>query len=205
MRRIRAALAVAAVAALSACGEVKTTFPPLQQPTATSKPTAVQPRFGGQLADFIATFGQPNDHSSSLGGQYHFARYAGSNIDQIVLTVDLAGGTSFQTTVHELTIQANGAWDVAMAQAMCAAYFPVDAKAVGQQVEVVTPQGIVGKDVIYFSASLAAALPAGEFIDAKQNAATAGSFDVLYSYGALNQSTSIVACRMLPGIVQTTP
>jgi hypothetical protein len=204
-RAIRISCAFAAVLLLAGCGEETPAVTGVRSaPTATSKPTSVQPRLGGQLADFVARFGQPNDYSNTTYGQYHFARYPGSNIDQIIVAVDRSGGAAYQTTVFTLIIQASASWDMPTAQAQCAPYLPADATPTGQQVDVTTPQGIEGKDVLYRSTSLGTALPASEFVDTSQNRTMVGLFDVLYTYAKLNDPSAVVGCQMLPGTQQTT-
>lgn len=175
--------------------------------TSTGPSTANgQPRFGGHLADFVAHFGQPNDHTDITTGQYHFARYANSNVDGIVLMVDVADGADFETLVSDLRVQGpeTPPWSLSVAQTQCAAYLPADATRT-RQVSVASTAGQEGVDVVYRSASLASTFPATAFVDASQNPVAAGAFDVFYQDLKVNDPSAVTGCRMLLGTQQTTP
>lgn len=167
-----------------------------------------QPRFGGHLADFIAHFGQPNDHTDITTGQYDFNRYANSNVDGIVLMVDVADGADYETVVSDLSVQGPDTqpWTLSEAQTQCAVYLPADA-ARTRQVSVVrtTTFGREGVDVVYTSAILAATFPDSAFVDANQNSVAAGTFDVFYQDIKANDPSAVTGCRMLLGTRQTTP
>jgi hypothetical protein len=160
---------------------------------------------GGTPADFIAKYGQPNDHSDS--SSLHFSRYPGSNVDALIVkfvTVGPGAGHADAVLGQASDQPPDQGWSMATARATCAAYRPPDSKA-GKSVHVVDSAGaVVGEDDIYTSATLATQFDASAFTDADSNTVAAGTFDVFYLFKT-GSPGDIDSCSLFLGSVQTQP
>ena len=172
-----------------------TSAPPLQatpQPTTRAIPAAAI--IGSDIARFVAKYGQPNDHSVSGSGYYHFKRYASSNLDFLIVQADTADGGVYTQRVKGVMAQAPGAgWSQQEASAACATFLPRDA------VYERTVKLANGYDKVYFSASLAGLFRASAFTDPNGSQVKAGLFDVRYIY---RSGTIIDSCGILIGTEQ---
>lgn len=177
---------------------VTATTQPTAQATATVAPVSGPALLGSDIGTFVANYGQPNSHTDVAGGLYHFQRYPGSNIDFLIVMVDLADGGVYGTRVENVDVQAPDAgWTAQQADAECAAFLPRDAVYKNQ----VGLSG--GYDKIYFSASLAALFLATAFTDANGNQVQAGLFDVQYLYQGQLAASPLDGCSILIGTQQT--
>lgn len=181
-------------------GTTSSTLQPTSQPTtqatAVSNPLSSSPVLGGDLSAFTAKYGQPNTHSVSASGLYHYKQYPGSNLDFLIVNTALADGSVYVKRVENITVQAPSAgWSKQEATTACAAFLPPDA-AYKQQVNLT-----YGYDDIYSSALLAQLFPASSFVDVNGKQVQPGLFDVEYLY---QQGTKTVAsCSILIGTQQT--
>jgi hypothetical protein len=142
----------------------------------------------------VAKYGQPNDHSVSGSGYYHFKRYASSNLDFLIVQADTADGGVYTQRVKGVMAQAPGAgWSQQEASAACATFLPRDA------VYERTVKLANGYDKVYFSASLAGLFRASAFTDPNGSQVKAGLFDVRYIY---RSGTIIDSCGILIGTEQ---
>ena len=171
-------------------------------PTEASTGKAV---LGGPGSAFIATYGPLTNQSNPATGDLHFREYPG--VAQDFLIVDLASYYGYTPANDAFSILAapppGQPWSPSAAHAMCAAFFPSDAHEVNQ-VQVSQGGAVVGQDVIYQSVTLAALFPASNFMDAHQNPAQPGSFDVNYLYTPNSTGSEIDSCELLLGTQQTT-
>lgn len=170
-------------------------------PTATVAPSSGPVLLGSDIGAFTAKFGQPNDHSTTNTGQYHYQRYPNSNIDHYIITTDTPDGGVYTNRVYFITVQSTDqgpGWTMAEASRECGAFLPADAK-YKQQIPVATGPAL---DKIYYSASLAKLFPASSFTDAKQNTVKAGMFDVQYLYKDASEKF-VDSCAILIGEQQT--
>ncbi len=183
---------------------------PLATPTATLVPTATptpKPRataiknagpavLGGTVDAFIAKFGPPNDHSSEI--MPHFNRCGNSNIDQVILLQNPAGGTSGRIIAVTAQACTTTSWNMSLAKVICSSYFPADA-VYKRTVQV----GTTSIDKIYFSATLAHEFTPDSFTDANGNPVQPGLFDVNYLYASNTDTTYIDSCDVDVGTQQT--
>ena len=191
---------------LCGCGNSSSTTS-ASTPTATAKPTVklTQPlnnptpmtaqagptTLGQPLSHFIAQYGQPNDHTDTSAGSYHFRSYGGSNIDFLIIHTDILDGSSYSQSIYGISVQASDAgWTESNADANCDVFLPQDSVYKSQ---ILTSFG-GNYDKIYYSPSLANLFPASEFYDADQNPVKAGTFDVLYIVKSQSDPTTIVGC-----------
>ncbi len=162
-----------------------------QQPAPSSGPAII----GGELGAFVATYGQPNNHSIASSGLYHFKRYPNSTLDLLIARTDLTDAGVYTSRVEEITVQAPDAgWSQQDATAACAAFLPGDA-VYKREVKLAT-----GYDKLYVSATLASLFPASSFVDVNGQQVQAGSFDVQYLY---RSGTIVASCDILIGTQQT--
>jgi hypothetical protein len=87
------------------CGsaaDTGTSTTPASAPTHTATPTiaAGTAVLGGLAAAFEAKYGQPNDHSDAGAGRLNFARYANSNVDKVIIQLDMADGGALSQHVE---------------------------------------------------------------------------------------------------------
>jgi hypothetical protein len=163
----------------------------------TAKPIPSETTLGQPLSHFTARYGKPNDHSTTIGGLYHLQRYAGSNLDFLVLQADVFNA-GYEQSIMGITAQAPDAgWTSAKADSTCADFLPHDA-VYKNQAPLTTGNGY---DKVYFSVSLASLFPASAFVDAGQNQIQAGTFDVLYIQKSQSDVT-IVSCALFIGTQQ---
>jgi hypothetical protein len=189
--------------ALAGCGESTTAIStPTGQPTtkpttqpATSKFASVAgpARIGSPIGTF-AQYGQPNTHTDSKAGSYHFQKYADSNTDTLIVQTDLID-KGYSDVVDGVSVQAdNAGWTPEEATTMVAKFLPTDAQ-YQKQVPLSTGNGT---DKIYYSATLAKQLPADEFTDASTNQIKAGTFDVQ----CLTNNGNVDSCNIQVGTQQ---
>jgi hypothetical protein len=175
---------------------VSTPAPVLQK---TSRPTkSTEPALallGSDITPFISRYGQPNDHSVSISGYYHFRRYTNSSLDFLIAQTDISDGGIYVQRVKGVMVQAPGTgWNQQQADAACAAFLPSDS-VLQRTVKLAT-----GYDKVYFSATLAGLFLASAFTDPNGNQVKAGLFDVHYIY---RSGTIIDSCDILIGTQQT--
>jgi hypothetical protein len=191
---------------LSACGTAAPTTPAASQPTTklapTQKPatnvlsaTSGATLLGSPLSNFIGSYGQPNDHTNAKNGDYHFKRWAGSNIDFLIINTDLFD-PGYTNKIETIGVQSSDNPDTQpIAKAMCASFMPTDA----QYKRKMQLSSGMGYDEIYASASLAQAFPSDAFDDSNNVQTTSGLFDVQY---LLNSDGSINSCTLQIGTQQ---
>jgi hypothetical protein len=160
---------------------------------------------GGSGQAFIDKYGPLTSQSDTSTGDLHFRQYAG--VAQDFLIVDLGvrlgitpGGQNAATIL--VSAPPGQSWTTSQADASCAAFFPSDAGRV-KSVPVTNSSGVIGVDVVYHSDALTRVFPASAFVDASQNPATPGSFDVMYLYTTPNSSGQIDDCQIALGTQQT--
>jgi hypothetical protein len=169
-----------------------TSAPNLQAtPQSTTKAIPPAALLGSDIAQFVAIYGRPNDHSVPSAGYYHFRQYASSNLDFLIVQTDAADGGVYAQRVKGVMAQAPGAgWNQQEASAACAVFLPRDA------VYERTVKLANGFDKVYFSASLAGLFRASAFSDPNGSQVKAGLFDVRY----INRSGTIIdSCGILIG------
>ncbi len=162
------------------------------QSTKNAKPASTT--LGSDISQFVTRYGPPNINSVLSAGYYHFRQYANSDLDFLIVQVDVSDGGVYTQRVQGLMVQAPGTgWNQQQANAACATFFPSDSV---YQRTVKLP---VGYDNVYFSGSLAGLFLASAFTDANGNQVKAGTFDVQYVY----RSGSIInSCNILLGTQQ---
>jgi hypothetical protein len=178
---------------------------------------SVQPRLGGSLDDFIARYGQPNDHSTIATGSYHFERFTGSNTDGVIVQSGIAEGAAYANLAEFVLLEAppDRPWSMSAAQAFCQSFEPPDTSD-GHSQPITTAQGVVGVVVVAHNALLAASFPASAFLDATQRATPYtygnyygnyygnGNYDVAYAVEHANDLNSgVVSCQLELGTTQT--
>jgi hypothetical protein len=164
-------------------------------PQPTSRAIPAPAIIGSDTGAFVEMYGQPNNHSVPSAGYYHFRRYAGSDLDFLIVQADAADGGVYAQRVKGVMAQAPGAgWNQQEASAACDVFLPLDA-VYERTVELAN-----GYDKVYFSASLAGLFRASAFTDPNGNQVKAGLFDVQYIY---RSKTIINSCGFLIGTEQT--
>ena len=157
---------------------------------------------GATGAAFITKFGQPNDHSTST--TLHFARYSGSNVDGLIVSLGLNTGSPLRAYEVLASAPPSQQWNMSAARPICQQYRPTDSASVkevdvrGSSIE------LLGEDDVYSSATLASEFPASVFLDANNNATTPGTFDIFYLYETPNDASHIDSCSLDLGSSQTT-
>ena len=197
VRKLWPMLLGTAILLLAACGESTTAQPSSSTPTPTPKPvahtvaTSGPTTLGSPVSAFVGRYGQPNDHTDTKSGSYHFKRYSGSPTDFLIVQTDVTD-QGYTDRVEGIGIQSS---DTSLiTAATCASFMPPDAK---YQRQVQLTQGY---DKIYASASLSKAFPADAFADASQRTIAAGLFDVQY---LLRDGGGIDSCNVQVGTQQT--
>lgn len=193
------------LALLAACSADTTSTLSSAQSTATVKPAPTQNNLiattgptllGSSLSNFVGEYKQPNDHTDAKGGLYHFQRWAGSNIDYLIVGTDLTD-KGYSDKVESITVQSSdNRANPAIIKAACESYMPTDAT-YKKQVAITTGTGY---DKIYSSASLAHLFPADAFDDNTNAQTTPGFFDVQY---LIRSDGSIDSCTIQIGTQQT--
>ncbi len=193
------------LAILSACESdtaVTTTPMATAKPIPTQKPvnnamraTTGPTLLGLPLSNFVGEYKQPNDHTDTKEGMYHFQRWAGSNIDYLIIGTDLID-KGYSNTVESISVQSSdNPATPAITTASCASFMPNDA-IYKRQMTITTGTGY---DKIYSSASLARLFPADAFDDSNNVQTTTGSFDVQY---LIRPDGSIDSCTLQIGTQQ---
>lgn len=171
------------------------------QPTATKIPPTNTPILSGlailgaTIGSFNGHYGSPNAHSNTSTGEYHYQKYADSNVDLLIVNTDIADGGVYAQRAYSITVQADtSGWTQQQTDDKCKAFFPSDATYKSQA----PTQN--GYDKIYFSSSLASLFPASAFTDANQKQIQSGYFDVLF----LISGSMTNSCTIAIGTQQTT-
>lgn len=171
---------------------------PTPTPTGLSTTGNTLPVLGAALTTFETRYGQPDPHTDTKSGSYHFQQYTDSNIDYLIAWTDLADGGAYTQRVYSLGVQADtGGWSKDKGDTICAGFRPPDAV---YKRRVTLTSGSDGYDEIYASASLASLFPASAFTDANTNSVKPGLFDVQY---LINQDGTIGSCTLQLGTQQT--
>jgi hypothetical protein len=162
---------------------------------------------GGTGQAFIDKYGPlVASQSDTSRGDLHFRQYPGVAQDFLIVNLGIyLGITPGDQNAALISVQAppGQPWTMSQANAECAPFFPFDAKRISSAPARDSSGSIIGVDVIYHSDALVPIFPASAFLDAKQNPATPGSFDVMYLYPAGTSGDQIDDCSIGLGTQQT--
>lgn len=158
---------------------------------------------GGTQAAFIAKYGQPTSGSDASVGRLQFQRFPNSNIDFLIVQLDIFDGSTVSDRAYSITAQhpPNQPWSLSQAQNICRGLTPSDAHFV-KTVLITTPSGTEGVDEQYTSAALASIFPASAFVGPTQEPVTPGSFDIHFVYTSLGNNSLIDSCQLEVGLQQ---
>lgn len=176
---------------------------PAPVPTTQATPTVALSSgpalLGSDIGAFDAVYGPRDSHTDVSIGQYHYRKYADSNIDYLLVNTDTVDQGIYLNRADYITVQADeNGWTMTQASDQCRLFFPQDAVH-KQDIPVASGPAL---DKVYYSASLAKLFPAASFYDASQNPVKPGTFDVSYLYADASE-TEVVSCDIIIGEQQT--